>query len=97
MALSQRSEASRAVLLSLFAFASRHRGNDMTYAARAKNAAIDALISATDTDMDFDTGVEHIAAGLTLCLVEVSVHPEKEKKTLTQYRHIHRPILIAIG
>ncbi|KAG9192943.1 hypothetical protein G6011_11677 [Alternaria panax] len=73
MALAGRSKASKAVLLSLIAFASRHRGNDMAYAACAKNAAIDVLIIATGSEMDADTSIEHIAAGLTLCLVETDL------------------------
>jgi hypothetical protein len=92
MALSERSKASRAVLLSLIAFASRHRGNDRAYAARAKNAAIDALISATGAEMDTDTGIEHIAAGLTLSLVEVSNQPGTKSTRLTQYFHFDRRI-----
>jgi hypothetical protein len=83
MALSERSKASRAVLLSLVAFASRHRGNNMTYAARAKNAAIDALISATGPEMESDAGIEHIATGLVLCLVEVSTHSGESNAGLT--------------
>ena len=74
MALSGRSKASKALLLSLVALASRHRGHDAVHAAHAKNAAIDALISATSSELDYDASIDHIATGLTLCLVEVSTH-----------------------
>lgn len=55
----------------------------MTYAARAKNAAIDALISATGPEMESDAGIEHIATGLVLCLVEVSTHSGESNAGLT--------------
>ncbi|CAN9168511.1 unnamed protein product [Alternaria alternata] len=53
-----------ALLLSLVALASRHRGNDMMHAARAKNAAIEALVSATSPGLDSEASIEHIATGL---------------------------------
>ncbi|CAN9240593.1 unnamed protein product [Alternaria alternata] len=62
-----------ALLLSLVALASRHRGNDMMHAARAKNAAIEALVSATSPGLDSDASIEHIATGLVLCLVETDL------------------------
>jgi hypothetical protein len=83
MALSGRSKSSRALLLSVVALASRHRGHDAMHAARAKNAAIDALISATSSEMDHDASIEHIATGLTLCLVEVSGHLVVTNMSLT--------------
>ncbi|OAG16232.1 hypothetical protein CC77DRAFT_1024123 [Alternaria alternata] len=73
MALSGRSISSMALLLSLVALASRHRGNDMMHAARAKNAAIEALVSATSPGLDSDASIEHIATGLVLCLVETDL------------------------
>ncbi|OWY47523.1 uncharacterized protein AALT_g6558 [Alternaria alternata] len=73
MALSGRSISSMALLLSLVALASRHRGNDMVHAARAKNAAIEALVSATSPGLDSDASIEHIATGLVLCLVETDL------------------------
>ena len=97
MALSGRSKASKALLLSVVALASRHRGHDAVHAARAKNAAIDALISATSSEMDHDASIEHIATGLTLCLVEVSTHPEKPRTRLTHHRHNHRQISTVTG
>jgi hypothetical protein len=75
-----------ALLLSLVALASRHRGNDMMHAARAKNAAIEALVSATSPGLDSDASIEHIATGLVLCLVE-----------LTRYFHGDRQISTATG
>jgi len=97
MALSGRSKASKALLLSVVALASRHRGHDAVHAARAKNAAIDALISATSSEMDHDASIEHIATGLTLCLVEVSTLPEKPRTRLTHHRHNHRQISTVTG
>ncbi|KAF7681122.1 hypothetical protein GT037_000098 [Alternaria burnsii] len=73
MALSGRSISSMALLLSLVALGSRHRGNDMMHAARAKNAAIEALVSATSPGLDSDASIEHIATGLVLCLVETDL------------------------
>ncbi|RYN42116.1 hypothetical protein AA0112_g2031 [Alternaria arborescens] len=73
MALSGRSISSMALLLSLVALASRHRGNDMMHAARAKNAAIEALVSATSPGLDSEASIEHIATGLVLCLVETDL------------------------
>ncbi|CAN9391540.1 unnamed protein product [Alternaria alternata] len=72
------------------ALASRHRGNDMMHAARAKNAAIEALVSATSPGLDSDASIEHIATGLVLCLVEVSRHFEENGTKLTRYRHDDR-------
>jgi len=97
MALSERSKASKAVLLSVVALASRHRGHDAVHAARAKNAATDALISAASSEMDHDASIEHIATGLTLCLVEVSTHPERTRTRLKHYCHNRRQISTAIG
>jgi hypothetical protein len=97
MALSGRSISSMALLLSLVALASRHRGNDMVHAARAKNAAIEALVSATSPGLDSDASIEHIATGLVLCLVEVSCHFEENGARLTRYHHDDRQISTATG
>ncbi|RII09766.1 hypothetical protein CUC08_Gglean005756 [Alternaria sp. MG1] len=43
------------------------------HAARAKNAAIEALVSATSPGLDSDASIEHIATGLVLCLVETDL------------------------
>jgi hypothetical protein len=77
--------------------ASRHRGNDMMHAARAKNAAIEALVSATSPGLDSDASIEHIATGLVLCLVEVSRHLEENGTELTRYFHGDRQISTATG
>jgi hypothetical protein len=72
MALSNRSQSSKAVLLSLLALVSHYREDDPAYAARTKHAAIETLIKASVPEMDLTTAFEHIAAGIILCVVVVS-------------------------
>jgi hypothetical protein len=72
MALSDRSRSSKAVLLSLLALVSHYREDDLAYAARTKHEAIKTLIAASKPEMDVLTAVEHIAAGVILCVVVVS-------------------------
>ena len=72
IALSDRTQASKAVLLSVLALASYHRGNDLAFAARMKHAALRTLLEATGQTMDAFAGIEHIAAGAVLCIIEVT-------------------------
>jgi hypothetical protein len=72
MALSDRSQSSKAVLFSLLALVSHYRGDDPAYASRTKHDAIETLIATSKPDMDLLTAVEHIAAGVLLCIVVVS-------------------------
>jgi hypothetical protein len=72
MALSDRSQSSKAVLFSLLALVSHYRGDDPANASRTKHDAIETLIATSKPDMDLITAVEHIAAGVLLCIVVVS-------------------------
>lgn len=71
MALNSRSSSSKAVLLSLLALSAYHRRGDSDHARRLKHAALQALIGATDSQMGANSSIEHIAAGLVLCVTEV--------------------------
>lgn len=72
IALSNRSQSSRAVLNSILALASYHRGDNIAFAAQMKHSALRALLDAIDPNMDGCAAIEHIAAGIILCVVEVS-------------------------
>ncbi|KAH7380058.1 fungal-specific transcription factor domain-containing protein [Pyrenochaeta sp. MPI-SDFR-AT-0127] len=74
-ALSNRTKASRAVLLSLLALASYHRGDDLASAARMKYSALQALLKATGAEIDANAGIEHVIAGVLLCVVEMQQSP----------------------
>jgi hypothetical protein len=71
MALSETTLSANAVLLSLLALSSYHRGGVLEYASHMKDAALRALIAAADPEMDSNAAIRHVAAGLILCLVEV--------------------------
>ena len=73
MALSKRTQASRAVLHSILALASYHRGNNHAFAAQMKCSALQALLDAIGPEIDASAAIEHIAAGIILCIVEVSI------------------------
>jgi hypothetical protein len=84
-ALSNRSQASRALYHSVLALASYHRGDGMLEVDRSKRAAIRDLY--THTDMTIDDGVDHIAANMLLCVLEVLVVPNPTNhNVLTHYR-----------
>jgi len=69
LALSNRSQASRAVNLSILALSSYHQGGDLLYVDHLKRRALRELFTdAVPTKCD---GVEHIAANLLLAVLEV--------------------------
>ncbi|KAF1841919.1 uncharacterized protein K460DRAFT_358611 [Cucurbitaria berberidis CBS 394.84] len=78
MALSSSTQASRAVLYSLLALASYHRGDDLAFASRMHQVALETLLHATGPEMDADVIIEHIATGLILCVVEMQRIPERD-------------------
>ena len=75
MAFSDDTPASRAVLLSLLAFASQHRNGHNKHAAQMKFGALRALIASTEKGISAKAGIQHIAAGMLLCAFEVSFLP----------------------
>jgi hypothetical protein len=70
-ALSNRSQASRALYNSILALASYHRGDDMLEVDRFKRAALRDLY--THEDMHMCNVVEHVPANLLLCVLEVRI------------------------
>lgn len=65
-------QSSKAVLWSILALVLYFRGGDTSHADTLKHAALRELIDATSPAMDVNAGIEHVAAGLVLCLVEVT-------------------------
>ena len=76
LALSNRSQSSRAVYYAIVALASQHRNRDEIEVDQLKDAALQAL-HPNDT-MSIDDGIEHIAANLLLCIVEVRKSPKDD-------------------
>lgn len=75
IALSNRSQPSRAVYHSVLALASYHRGSDLLYVGRLKQSALHDLY--TDKDLTMPDGIEHITANLILCVLEVRMYQTK--------------------
>jgi hypothetical protein len=78
-AISNRSQASRALYNAVLALASYHRGDDMLDVDRFKRAALRDLY--THEDMDMCSVVEHVPANLLLCVLEVHVCPSQGTRT----------------
>jgi hypothetical protein len=72
-ALSNESQASRALYNAILALASYHRGDDMLEVDSFKGAALRDLY--THADISMCDGTKHVAANLLLCVLEVKVCP----------------------
>jgi hypothetical protein len=69
LALSNRSQSSRAVYYAIIALASQHCNQNSIEVIQLKHAALQGLYS-NDTP-NIDDGIEHVAANLLLCVFEV--------------------------
>ena len=68
-ALSGRSQSSKALYHAILALASHHCDNNLLEAERPKSAALSDLL--THDHRDLQDAIEHIAANLLLCVLEV--------------------------
>jgi hypothetical protein len=84
IALSNRSRSSGAVYHAMTALASHHRGHSEIEVNQLKHAALQNLHPGDNLDM-YDV-VEHIAANLLLCIVEVCETHAGNPVLLIQYR-----------
>jgi hypothetical protein len=69
VALLRRSQSSKALYHAILALAFQHRDNNLLEAERLKSAALSDLLTHDHTDSQ--DGIEHIAANLLLCVLEV--------------------------
>jgi hypothetical protein len=72
-ALSRRTAASHAVYLSMLTVSSYHLGKDPDRTQRTQERALRTLMRSAESEMDACSGIAHIAAGMLLCIVAVSL------------------------
>lgn len=72
MALEDESPSSKAMLNSIFALAAFIRDGNKSHTARYKLAALDYLMVSTEQGITCHTSIKHIAAGIILCIFEVT-------------------------
>lgn len=73
LAFSDATPASKAVLMSLLAFASIQRNGVSHQAARLKVSALQALKTSSLQNVDGLQGMQQVAAQMLLCSIEVSI------------------------
>jgi hypothetical protein len=69
VALARRSQSSKALYKAILALALHHRDNNSSGAERLKSSALNHLL--TNDHSSPKDGIEHIAANLLLCVLEV--------------------------
>lgn len=79
MALSDGSPTTKAVVQSILAVASLHRFGPRPEAVNHKLSALETLASSLSVGIDKDKALQHIVAGMLLCLFEVTKHVPPEK------------------
>lgn len=63
-------QSSQAVLWSLLSLAVYHQDGDLDCADKLRESAVQLLLGLIKPTMDAHAAIEHIAAGLLLCIVE---------------------------
>jgi hypothetical protein len=74
IALIDDSASSRAVWLSLLAFSGTHRHQVYAQAVQLKIAALEAMATVKSHEMKTREAIQHVAAGMLLCSLEVIHH-----------------------
>ena len=86
MALSDGSPTTKAVVESILALSSLHRFGPQAVASNHKLSALQTLASSLSMGIDSQRSLQHIVAGMLLCVFEVILKPQRKETNRLQVK-----------